>query len=77
MAGMSWSQDIKRADQFRQRQAWYAPTAIYRTIAAPGAVIALLERKGESPPEVVVNPAMFTGIEQVGQLYPQRRRESG
>jgi hypothetical protein len=76
MAGMSWSEDTNRADQFRQRQAWYAPTAIYRTVVAPGAVLALLERKGESPPEVVVDPTMLTGIEQIGQLYPQRLRES-
>jgi hypothetical protein len=40
--GMSWTTDIARADQFRQRQSWYAPTAIYRTVAAPGAVLALL-----------------------------------
>jgi hypothetical protein len=39
------------------------------------AVLALLERKGESPPEVVVDPEMLTGIDQVGELYPQRFRE--
>jgi hypothetical protein len=77
MAGMSWSEDINRADQFRQRQAWYASTAIYRTVVAPDAVLALLERRGEGPPEVVVDPVMLNGIKQIGQLYPQRLRESG
>lgn len=75
MAGMSWSEDISRADQFRQRHAWHAPTAIYRTVVAPDAVLALLERKGESPPEVVVDPDMLGGIQQVGELHPQRVRE--
>lgn len=74
-AGMSWSEDVNRADQFRQRQAWYAPTGIYRTVVGPGAVLALLERRGEGPPEVVVDPKMLTSIEQIGQLYPQRFRE--
>jgi hypothetical protein len=75
MAGMSWSEDINRADQFRQGQAWYAPTGIYRTVVAPSAVLALLERKGESPPEVVVDPKLLSSIEQVGQIYPRRPRE--
>lgn len=56
-SGMSWTTDIGRANQFRQRHSWHAPTAIYRTVAAPDAVLALLERRGEGPPEVVVDPA--------------------
>jgi hypothetical protein len=74
MVGMSWSEDISRADQFRQRQAWYVPPAIYRTVVAPAAVLALLERKGESPPEAA-DPKMLTSIEQMEQLHPQRPRE--
>jgi hypothetical protein len=73
-AGMSWTTDPGRADQFRQRHAWHAPTAIYRTVAAPDAV---LERKGEGPPEVVVDPRMLTAVEQVGPLHPQRFRQDG
>ena len=72
MVGMSWTEDINRADQFRQRHSWHAPTAIYRAVVGPAAVLALLERKGESPPEVVVDPAMLTGIDQIGELHPQR-----
>jgi hypothetical protein len=52
-AGMSWTTDIGRADQFRQRHSWHAPTAIYRVVAAPDAVLALLERRGEGPPEIL------------------------
>jgi hypothetical protein len=76
-AGMSWTTDIGRADQFRQRHSWHAPTAIYRTVVKPGAVLALLERRGEGPPEVVVDPHMLTGIEQAGPLHSQRFHEGG
>jgi hypothetical protein len=75
--GMSWTTDIARADQFRQRQSWYAPTAIYRTVAAPGAVLALLERRGEGPPEVVVDPRLLAAVEQVGPLHLQRFSHDG
>jgi hypothetical protein len=34
-SGMSWTTDVGRADQFRQRHSWHAPTAIYRTVASP------------------------------------------
>ncbi len=61
-AGMSWTTDLGRPDQFRRRHSWHAPTAIYRTVAAPGAVLALLERKGEGPPEVVVDPRMLAAV---------------
>jgi len=64
-------------DQFRQRHSWYAPTAIYRTVAPPGAVLELLERRGEGPPEVVVDPRMLAAVEQVGPLHPQRFRHDG
>jgi hypothetical protein len=76
-SGMSWTTDIARADQFRQRQSWYGPTAIYQTVVAPEAVLALLERKGEGPPEVVVAPQMLAPVEQVGPLHPQRFRHDG
>jgi hypothetical protein len=76
-SGMSWTTDIGRADQFRQRHSWHAPTAIYRTVAAPDAVLALLERRGEGPPEVVVDPRMLAVVEQVGLLHPQRFRQDG
>jgi hypothetical protein len=76
-SGMSWTTDIRRADQFRQRHSWHAPTAIYRTVAAPSAVLALLERRGEGPPEVVVDPRMLTAVEQVGPLHSQRFRQDG
>jgi hypothetical protein len=71
-AGMSWTTDIDRADQFRQRHSWHAPTAVYRAVVTPDAVLALLERRGEGPPEVVVDPRMLTAVEQVGPLHPQR-----
>jgi hypothetical protein len=54
-AGMSWTTDIDRADQFRQRHSWHAPTAVYRAVVTSDAVLALLERRGEGPPEVVVD----------------------
>ena len=76
-SGMSWTTDVGRADQFRQRHSWHAPTAIYRTVAAPDAVLALLERRGEGPPEVVVDPRMLAAVEQVGPLHPQRFRHDG
>lgn len=75
MAGMSWTRDVNRADQFRQRHSWHAPTAIYQTVVSPAAVLALLERRGESPPEVVVDPEMLSGIDQIGDIHPQRFRE--
>jgi hypothetical protein len=74
--GICWGiLDVNRADQFRQRQSWHAQTAIFRTVVPPAAVLALLERSEESPPEVVVDPQMLTGIEQVSALHPQRYRE--
>ncbi len=73
--GMSWTEDVNRADQFRQRHSWHAPTAIYRTVVSPSAVLALLERLGESPPEVVVDPAMLGAIDQIRDTYPQRFHE--
>jgi hypothetical protein len=76
-AGMSWTTDINRASQFRQRQSWHGLTAIYRTVVTPDAVLGLLERKGEGPPEVVVDPRMLIAVEQVGPLYAQRFREDG
>ena len=42
----------------------------------PEAVLALLERKGENPPEVVVDPQMLTTIDQLGPLHPERYRET-
>jgi hypothetical protein len=36
---------------------------------------ALLERRGEGQPEVVVDPQMLTHIEQVSPLHPQRYRQ--
>ncbi len=77
MAGMSWTEDLNRADQFRQRHSWHAPTAIYQAVVAPAAVLALLERRGEGPPEVVVDPEMVTGINRIGGFRPQRLREGG
>lgn len=74
-AGMSWTTDIGRADHFRQRHSWHAPTAVYRAVATPQAVLALLERRGEGPPEVVVDPQMLVRIEQVSPLHPQRYRQ--
>ena len=76
-SGMSWTTDIGRADQFRQRHSWHAPTAIYQTVAAPDAVLALLERRGEGPPEVVVDPRMLAAVEQVGPPHLQRFRQDG
>jgi hypothetical protein len=51
--------------------------ALYRTVAAPDAVLALLERKGEGPPEVVVDPRMLTAVEQARPLHPERFRQDG
>jgi hypothetical protein len=76
-AGMSWTTDIRRADQFHQRHSWHAPTAIHRTVAAPDAVLALLERSGEGPPEVIVDPRMLTAVDLAGPLHPQRFRQDG
>lgn len=73
---MSWTLEVNRADQLRQRQSWHAPTAIYRTVVQPAAVLALLERRGEGSPEVAVDPQMLVGIDQLGPLYPQRHREA-
>jgi hypothetical protein len=75
--GMSWTRDIDRADQFRQRHSWHAPSAVYRAVVTPHAVLALLERRGEGPPEVVVDPRMLGSVEQVGPLHPQRLRQDG
>lgn len=75
--GMSWTQDVNRADQFRQRHSWHGPTAIYQAVVPPAAVLALLERRGEGPPEVVVDPQSLTAIDQLGDLTPQRQRERG
>jgi hypothetical protein len=75
--GMSWTTDIDRADQFRQRHSWHAPTAVYRAVVTPDAVLALLERRGEGPPEVVVDPQMLTSVEQVGSVHSQRVRRDG
>jgi len=75
MASMSWTQDVNHADQFRQRHSWHAPTTIYKTVVSPAAVLALLERRGESPPEVVVDPEMLSGIDQIGDIHPQRFHE--
>lgn len=33
--GMSWTVNIDRAEQFRQRHAWHAPTAIFRATVSP------------------------------------------
>lgn len=71
-SGMSWTPDITRADQFRQRHSWHGPTAVYKTVVMPEAILALLERKGESPPEAVVDPQMLTAVDQPGPLHPQR-----
>jgi hypothetical protein len=76
-AGMSWTTDIDRADQFRQRHSWHAPTAVYRAVVTPDAVLLLLERRGEGPPEVVIDPRMLTAVEQVRPLQPQRFRHDG
>ena len=76
-AGMSWTTDIDRADQFRQRHSWHAPTAVYRAVVTPDSVLALLERRGEGPPEVVIDPRMLTAVEQVGPRHPQRFRQDG
>jgi hypothetical protein len=73
--GMSWTPDASRADQFRQRHAWHAPSAVYRTVVTPEAILALLERRGEGPPEVVVDPQMLGTLERVGPLHPQRFRQ--
>jgi hypothetical protein len=76
-AGMSWTLDVNRADQFRQRHSWHAPSAIYRAVVCPAAVFALLEQRGESPPEVVVDPQMLTQIDRLGPIHAQRHREGG
>jgi hypothetical protein len=72
---MSWTLDVNRAGQFRQRHSWHAPAAIYRTIVQPSVVLALLERRAEGPPEVVVDPHLLTDIDQLGALHPRRYRE--
>jgi hypothetical protein len=78
--GMSWTTDISRADQFRQRHSWHAPTAIYQGDLPDGhpsdAVLALLERRGEGQ-EVVVDPELLTAVAQVGPVYPRRFPQSG
>jgi hypothetical protein len=71
---MSWTRDISQAEQFRQRHSWYAPTAIYQATATPRAVLALLEHRGEGRPEIVVDPALLTGIHQRGPVHPKRER---
>jgi hypothetical protein len=74
--GMSWTTDISRADQFRQRHSWHTPTAIYEAVITPDAVLALLERRGEGR-EIVVDPELLTVVKQVGSNYPQRFPERG
>lgn len=69
--------DIDRAGQSRHRHSWHVPTAVYRAVVTPDAVLALLKRRGEGPPEVVVDPRMLTAVEQVGPFHPQRFREDG
>jgi hypothetical protein len=46
-------------------------------VVTPYVMLALLERRGEGPPEVVVDPRMFTAVEQVGPFHPQRFRQDG
>jgi hypothetical protein len=41
-------------------------------VVSPATLLALLERKGEGLPEVIVEPAMLAGIYQVGDIHPQR-----
>lgn len=74
--GMSWTTDMSRAEEFRQRHSWQAPTAIYQAVLTPDAVLALLERRGEGR-EVVADPEMLTAVKQVGPTYLQRFREDG
>jgi hypothetical protein len=50
-------------EQFRQRQAWHAPTAIYQAVISPAAVLALLERKSEGPPEIIVDPQLLRDVQ--------------
>jgi hypothetical protein len=66
--GVSWTASISRADQFRQRHSWHAPTAIYQTVVTPDAVLELLERRGEGQ-EIVVDPELLTVIDQVGPYH--------
>jgi hypothetical protein len=73
---MSWTTDISRADEFRQRHSWHAPTAIYEVVLTPDAVLALLERRGEGR-EVVVDPETLRVVKQVGPYYAQRLPEGG
>jgi hypothetical protein len=73
--GMSWTVNIDRAVQFRQRHAWHAPTAIFRAIVTPEALLALLERRGEGPPEIVADPGMLVDFAQLGDTFPQRQRQ--
>jgi hypothetical protein len=75
--GMSWTIDVNRAEQFRQRHSWHAPTAIYQATVEPEALLAFLQRPGEGPPEVIADPQMLTSIRRHGPLHPQRRRQEG
>jgi len=72
---MSWTVDIERAEQFRQRHSWFGPTAIFRATVPPEALLALLERRGEGPPEVVAYPGMLVAFGQHGEIIPQRGRQ--
>jgi hypothetical protein len=74
---MSWTTDIDRADQFRQRHSWHALTAVYRAVVTPDVVLTLLEHRSEGPPEVVLDLRMLTAVEQVGPFHPQRFRQDG
>jgi hypothetical protein len=45
---MSWTMDIDRAGQFRHRHSWHVPTAVYRAVVTPDAVLALLKRRARA-----------------------------
>jgi hypothetical protein len=72
---MSWTVAIERAEQFRQRHSWSAPTAIFRAVVTAEALLALLERRGEGPPEIVADPSMLRDFSQYGETMPQRHRQ--
>ncbi len=63
--GMSWSSSIETARRFAAKYTEYGPEPgfVWRAIAAPGSVLALIYQRDES--EVVVDP---TGLNSVGKV---------
>jgi hypothetical protein len=68
---MSWAADAEMAKRLGARHARYGPAFLYKTTAAPAAILAHPERRDEGC-TIVVDPEKISRIELVSEL-PARR----